>query len=157
MLLDPGEQERRINGWGRVLATACRSGRIARLQISERTLPDSGTGLAEWWARHGTDDGSWPATTYRELIERAGPTGERHATTISVALDMNASGRQIRSAGGGIRGAAAVLRQEMTTLVTALRAADLTTTGWLAPGEVAVILRSAYDPAAAPALERHGV
>ena len=155
VLLDPGEQERRINGWGRVLATACRSGRIARLQVCERTLPDSGTGLAEWWARHGTDDESWPATTYRELIERAGPTGERHATTISIALDMNASGRQIRSAGGGIRGAAAVLRQEMTTLVAALRAADLATTGWLAPGEVAVILRSAYDPAAAPALERH--
>jgi hypothetical protein len=155
VLLDPGEQERRINGWGRVLATACRSGRIARLQVCERTLPDSGTGLAEWWAKHGTDDESWPATTYRELIERAGPTGERHATTISIALDMNAAGRQIRSAGGGIRGAAAVLRQEMTTLVTALRAADLATTGWLAPGEVAVILRSAYDPAAAPVLERH--
>lgn len=60
VLLDPGEQERRVTGWGRVLATACRSGRIARLQVSERTLPDSGSGLAEWWARHGKDDGSWP-------------------------------------------------------------------------------------------------
>lgn len=155
VLLDPGEQERRVAGWGRVLATACRSGRIARVQVSERTLPDSGSGLAEWWARHGTDDGSWPATTYRELIERAGPAGERHATTISIALDMHSAARQIRSAGGGVRGAAAVLRQEMTTLVTALRAADLTTTGWLSPDEIAVVLRSAYDPAAAPALERH--
>ena len=54
------------------------------------------------------------------------------------------------------RGAAAVLRQEMSALATALRAAELTSTGWLTPGEVAVILRSAYDPAAAPALERHG-
>ena len=35
-----------------------------------------------------------------------------------------------------------------------MRAAELTSTGWLTPGEVAVILRSAYDPAAAPALER---
>jgi hypothetical protein len=155
VLLDPGEQERRVAGWGRVLATACRSGRIARVQVSERTLPDSGSGLAEWWARHGRDDGSWPATTYRELIERAGPAGERHATTISIALDMHSAARQIRSAGGGVRGAAAVLRQEMTTLVTALRAADLTTTGWLSPDEIAVMLRSAYDPAAAPALERH--
>ena len=155
VLLDPGEQQRRVTGWGRVLATACRSGRIARLQVSERTLPDSGSGLAEWWATHGKDDDSWPATTYRELIERAGPTSERHATTISLALDMHAAARQIRSAGGNLRGAASVLRQEMTTLVTALRAADLTTTGWLSPGEVAIILRSAYDPAVAPALERH--
>ena len=156
VLLDPGEQQRRVSGWGRVLASACRSGRIARIQVSERTLPDSGTGLAEWWRQHGTDDGSWAATTYRELIDRAGPAGERHATTISLALDMKTAARQIRTAGGGVRGAAAVLRQEMTTLTTALRAAELASTGWLAPGEVAVILRSAYDPAAAPAQERHG-
>jgi hypothetical protein len=113
-------------------------------------------GLAEWWRTHGIDDGSWAATTYAELIERAGPAGERHATTISLALDMRAASRQIRTSGGGMRGAAAVLRQEMTTLTTALRAAELSSTGWLTPGEVAVILRSAYDPAAAPALERHG-
>lgn len=156
VLLDPGEQQRRVSGWGRVLASACRSGRIARIQVSERTLPDSGSGLVEWWRTHGSDDGSWAATTYAELIERAGPAGERHATTISLALDIKAASRQIRTCGGGVRGAAAVLRQEMTTLTTALRTAELATSGWLTPGEVAVILRGAYDPAAAPALERHG-
>lgn len=156
VLLDPGEQQRRVTGWGRVLAAACRSGRIARIQVQERTLPDSGSGLAEWWREHGRDDGSWAATTYRELIERAGPAGERHATTISLALDMRAAARQIRSAGGGMKGAAAVLRQEMQSFQTALRSAELHLTGWLTPGDVALILRTAYDPAAGPALERHG-
>ena len=156
ILLDPGEQERRVTTWGRVLATACRSGRIATVQILERTLPDSGTGLAEWWAQHGTHDQSGASTTYAELIERAGPAGERHATTISLALNMRAAARQIRTAGGGIKGAAAVLRQEMGTLTTALRSADLNPSGWLTAGDVAVILRSSYDPAIAAALERHG-
>lgn len=156
VLLDPGEQERRVSSWGRVLATVCRSGRVATLQVLERTLPDSGTGLAEWWTSHGSNDDSWASTTYAELIERAGPAGERHATTLSLALDMKAAGRQIRTAGGGIRGAAAVLRQEMATLTAALRAADLTPTGWLNAGQIAVILRSAYDPAIAATLERHG-
>src|SRR5699024_4400448 len=78
------------------------------------------------------------------------------ATTLSLALDMRTAARQIRTAGGGLRGAAAVLRQEMTTLVAALRAADLTPSEWLTPGEVAVILRSAYDPPIAATLERHG-
>jgi hypothetical protein len=155
-LLDPGEQERRVTTWGRVLATACRSGRIATVQILERTLPDSGSGLAEWWAQHGTHDQSWASTTYAELIERAGPAGERHATTISLALNMRSAARQIRTAGGGIKGAAAVLRQEMGTLTTALRSADLNPSGWLTAGDLAVILRSAYDPAVAAALERHG-
>lgn len=156
ILLDPGEQERRVTAWGRVLATTCRSGRIATLQVLERTLPDSGTGLAEWWAEHGTHDTSWASTTYAELIERAGPAGERHATTISLALNMRTAARQIRTAGGGIRGAAGVLRQGMGTLTTALRSADLDPSGWLTAGDVAVILRSAYDPAMAAALERHG-
>lgn len=156
VLLDPGEQERRVSSWGRVLATVCRSGRISMLQVLERTLSDSGTGLAEWWASHGTADASWVSTTYSELIERAGPAGERHATTLSLSLDMRAASRQIRTAGGGIRGAAAVLRQEMSTLVAALRSADLSPSSWLSCGEIAVILRSAYDPAVAATLERHG-
>jgi hypothetical protein len=156
VLLDPVEQDRRVTGWGRVLATVCRSGRIATLQVLERTLPDSGKGLAQWWESHGLQDGSWASRTYAELIERAGPAGERHASTVSLALDMKVAARAIRAAGGGMRGAAAVLRQEMATLTTALRAADLHPSAWLSPGEVALMLRSAYDPAAAGALERHG-
>jgi hypothetical protein len=154
-LLDPGEQHRRVTGWGRVLAGTCRSGRIARLQVSERTLPDSGTGLVEWWDRHGIDDDSWAAATYRDLIHRAGPAGERHATTIALSLDLTAASRPVRTQGGGMRGAAAVLRQEMTALTRALRAADLTVGGWLTADELAVILRTAYDPVVGVELERH--
>jgi hypothetical protein len=156
ILLDPLEQERRVTSWGRVLATACRSGRIASLQVMERTLPESGKGLAEWWSQHGSQDGSWTSTTYGELIERAGPAGERHASTISISLDLKAASRAIRAAGSGNRGAAAVLRQEMSTMTAALRAADLAPSHWLGPGDLALILRSAYDPVVAGALERHG-
>ncbi|MDQ3155397.1 MAG: PrgI family protein [Actinomycetota bacterium] len=156
ILLDPIEQQRRVTSWGRVLATACRSGRIASLQVMERTLPDSGKGLAEWWAQHGQQNGSWPSTTYGELIDRAGPAGERHSSTVSVSIDIKAAARAIRAAGGGNRGAASVLRQEMSTITAALRAADLAPTGWLEPGDLALILRSAYDPVVAGALERHG-
>lgn len=156
ILLDPAEQERRVTGWSRVLSTVCRSGRIARLQVLERTLPDSGTGLQQWWREHGVQDGSWVAQTYQELIDRAGPTGERHVSTVSLSLDMKAASRAIRSAGGGIRGAAQVLRQEMTTLTTALRTAELKPGSWYTPGQLAVVLRSAYDPQIAATLERSG-
>ena len=156
ILLDPVEQERRVVSWSRVLATACRSGRIASLQVMERTLPDSGKGLAEWWSSHGSHDESWTSATYSELIGRAGPAGERHASTISLSLDMKTAARAIRAAGGGSRGAAAVLRQEMSTITAALRAADLAPSEWLEPGDLAVMLRGAYDPVVASALERHG-
>ncbi len=154
VLLDPADQQRRVTGWSRVLATCCRSGRIARLQVLERTLPDSGAGLTAWWREHGVNDGSWVAQTYTELVERAGPVGEQHVTTVSLALDLKAASRAIRSAGGGLRGAAHVLRQEMTTLATALRSADLTPSPWFTPDDLAVALRTAYDPAVSTALQR---
>jgi hypothetical protein len=156
ILLDPAEQERRVQAWGRVLATVCRSTRIARLQVLERTLPDSGSGLLQWWAEHGTDDGSWVSRTYRDLIDRAGPAGERHVTTISLALDLRAASRVVRTAGGGMTGATAVLRQEMATLTSALRAADLRPAAWHTPAQLAVMLRTAYDPESAATLERSG-
>jgi len=156
ILLDPLEQQRRVTGWGRVLSSVCRSGRVARLQVLERTLPDSGTGLQQWWKRHGIPDGSWVSNTYQELIERAGPTGERHVSTVSLSLDLKTAARAVRAAGGGIRGAAAVLRQEMSTLATALRAAELKPGRWHTPGDLAVVLRAAYDPQIAATLERTG-
>lgn len=91
-----------------------------------------------------------------ELIDRAAPAGEHHSTTISLTLDMKAASRQVRTAVGGVKGSAAVLCQEMATLTAALRTADLTPGAWPTPGQVAVILRSAYDPAIAATLERHG-
>jgi hypothetical protein len=44
----------------------------------------------------------------------------------------------------------------MATLSAALRSADLAPTDWLDPGDLALVLRAAYDPAVSSALERHG-
>src|SRR3954471_3068525 len=64
ILLDPIERQRRVTSWGRVLATASRSGRIASVQVMERTLPDSGKELAEWWSQHGSHNTGWTSATY---------------------------------------------------------------------------------------------
>ncbi|WP_407343549.1 SCO6880 family protein [Pengzhenrongella phosphoraccumulans] len=157
VLLAPGDQDRRVAGWGRVLATCCASGRIARVQILERTLPDSGHGVRQHWRDRGRRDGSWSARQYDELVEQAGPAAERHETTISISLDMTRTRRAVRAEGGGVGGAAAVLRRELATVVAALRAADITVDGWVEPDDLAVMLRLAYDPGAAQSLDRTGV
>lgn len=41
-------------------------------------------------------------------------------------------------------------------MTAALRAAGVAPSGWLEPGDLALIRRSAYDPVVAGALERHG-
>ncbi|MBE1878974.1 SCO6880 family protein [Myceligenerans pegani] len=155
-LLDPADQARRVAGWGRVLAGVCRSGRIAALQVTERTWPGSGTALTDWWTSHrASGDDSFAARVYGELIERAGPVSERHQTLIRLVLDMRKAARAIRAAGGGLGGAAAVLRQETETLTAALRSADLTVGAPLGPSELALWLRTAYDPDSAARLEAH--
>src|SRR5699024_3973013 len=111
-LLAPAEQAPRAASWGRVLATVCRAARSGPRRAVARPLPDAGTGLAEWGAEHGSAADPWASTIYTQLLGRAGPAGERHASTISLSLDMKPAARQIRTAGGGLKGAAAVLRQE---------------------------------------------
>ena len=110
-LLAATDQARRVAGWGRALATCCASGRISRVQVLERTMPDTGQGVRQYWAQHGQRDGGWAATQYETLIEHAAPTSERHETTISVSVDLTRTRRAVRAHGGGITGAAAVLRR----------------------------------------------
>lgn len=157
VLQAPADQDRRVAGWGRVLATTCASGRIARVQVLQRTLPDSGHAVRTHYDTHGLLDGTWAARQYRELLERAAPATERHETTISISLDLNRARRAIKADGGGMTGAAAVLRRELTTVLAALRAADITVTGWVDPTDLALMLRTAYDPAAATTLDSASV
>src|SRR5262249_18043442 len=67
VLADRATQERRIAAWGALLAQAGQEGsRIAALQWLERTIPDNGHDLAQWWADHGVP-GSAYAAAYQEL------------------------------------------------------------------------------------------
>ena len=52
-LLDPGTQNANVDGWGRALAALARTGQVARIQVIERTVPDSGDALRRYWEEHG--------------------------------------------------------------------------------------------------------
>ncbi len=148
VLLSPAEQDRRVASLARVYATACASGRISRVQILERTLPDSGQGIRQHWEANNHSRSPWAQQQYQQLVDNAGPTTERHETTISISLDLTRAKRAVRAESGGMRGAATVLRRELTTIVAALRAADISVEGWVQPDDLAVMVRMAYDPRA---------
>ena len=148
MLLSPAEQDRRVAGLARVYATACASGRISRVQILERALPDSGQGVRRHWEAQGRPRSEWAAEQYQRLVEAAGPTTERHETTISISLDLTRASATSERRAAACGEAAVVLRRELNTVVQALRAADIAVEGWVQPDELAVMLRMAYDPAA---------
>lgn len=148
VLLSPDEQARRVSGWGRALAGLAASGTCARIQVLEVALPDSGEGIAGWWKSHGREDRRyWTVRQYQELVRRYAPAASSHRTLIALALDMKQASRAIRDAGRGMRGAAAVLRQEMTAFESGLQVAELELAGWLDEAGLASALRSTYDPA----------
>lgn len=154
VLLDSSEQAQRVDGWARALAGLCQGGRIARVQVLERTIPDSGDGLTRWWAENGTDPTSWAARTYEALITGSGPATERHETHLALSLDLRGAHRQVRQAGGGLAGATRVLGAEMRSFTRGLHAAGVGVVEWLDARTLAGVIRGAYDPASIPMMER---
>nr|WP_324615500.1 SCO6880 family protein [Streptomyces sp. NRRL F-4489] len=101
-LLDPGTQNANVNGWGRALASLARTGQVARIQVIERTVPDSGDALRRYWEEHGQPDAPVAGAVYSELIQSAGPVAAPHEAYVAVSLDAKAARRLINQAGGGL-------------------------------------------------------
>ncbi|MFB7666910.1 SCO6880 family protein [Kitasatospora sp. NPDC056138] len=153
-LLDPANQNAKVAGWGRALAALARTGHIARIQVIERTVPDSGDALRRYWEDHGKSDAPLAGQIYSELIQSAGPAAAPHEAYVAVALDTRATKRLIKQAGGGLTGSFSVLAQLTATFDQAARTAGLNPTGWLSATEIAAVVRTAYDPKALAALDR---
>jgi hypothetical protein len=79
-------------------------------------------------------------------MRTAAPAASTHRTLIALSLDLRAARTHIKQSGRGIRGAAAFLRQEMTSLEAGLRAADLSLATWLNEIELAATLRESFEP-----------
>jgi hypothetical protein len=147
VLLAPDDQRSRVVGWSRALAGLAASGTCAAIQVLESTLPDPGHRVRAWYVAHGISDGSWADRQYDQLIAEA-VGSSTHRTTVTLVLDLGRAARAIKHAGRGIAGAAAVLRSDMAALESSLRAAGLRADRWLAPEDLAVIVRQVYDPGA---------
>ncbi|MCK7626179.1 PrgI family protein [Streptomyces sp. RS10V-4] len=153
-LLDPAAQSDNVAGWGRTLAALSRTGHIARVQVLERTVPDSGDALNRYWTEHGDAGTPLAGPLYGELLAAAGPAAAPHEAYVALALDLKAARRLINQAGGGLTGAFAVLSQLTSTFDLSARNSGLTPGGWLAAAEIAAVVRTAYDPKASAALDQ---
>ncbi|MEV1068572.1 SCO6880 family protein [Streptomyces sp. NPDC050263] len=153
-LLDPATQSSNVAGWGRTLAALARTGHIARVQVLERTVPDSGDALNRYWHEHGNEATHLAGPIYRDLLAAAGPAAAPHEAYVALALDLKAARRLINQAGGGLTGGFAVLAQLTSTFDQAARTAGLTPSGWLDASEIAAVIRTAYDPKASAALDQ---
>jgi hypothetical protein len=147
-LLDPAEKQRRLDGWAAVLAGLCRDGSaVHRVQWVERATPGERDGLRRYLEESGRPAGPRPRESYAELISGAGPVGQAHLTVLVLAVHLRKAARVARGFGRGQAAGCAVLRRELRLLQGQLRNADLIVDRVLTAGEVAAIMRGAFDPA----------
>ena len=147
-LADRSTQQERVSGWGSLLAQLGQEGsRLNAIQWLERTIPDSGRGLENWWGERGVTSAP-SATDYAQLITDAGPAATKHETFVVASIDERRCRRAIRAAGGGPDGTAQVLVNELSWIEAGLRRCDVHVTGWLGPRDLGRLIRTQYDPAA---------
>ena len=156
-LLETSVRGSRVEAWGSLLAQLCAENAvIARLQVLERTVPDSGDALYRDWARRGVHDGSLQAANYEQLLTAVDGSTQAHECFLAVTVDARRAASEIRQAGGGHQGAAAVVLREVDKIADSLRTAGVTVEGWCPPRLFGEIIRTAYDPASRPLVRRRG-
>ncbi len=141
-LLDPEVQERRLAQWGTVLTTAANAP-VRRLQWIERTAPAQGDELARWL--HGARDPSLPlrgtqiVESYLELIGQSTQVTHDHEILLAVQLDTSR-----------LHGSSELLPEQVVEQVghiaRGLEAAEIKVLGALSAGQLARVLRTAFDP-----------
>jgi hypothetical protein len=153
-LADRSTQHERVSAWGSLLAQLGQEGsRLAAIQWLERTIPDTGRGLQEWWESHG-DRTAPSAKNYERLIAAAGPAATKHESYVAVSIDERRCRRAIRAAGGGPDGTAKVLVDELRWVEAGLRRCGAQVTGWLGPQDLGRLVRTQYDPASSAEIDQ---
>ncbi len=144
-LRDDAEQHQLVGGWAEVLASMADSGSpITRLQVLERTLPDTG----EDAARYLKDEMRRPAgddlvRSYLELLDEAAPVNREHETLVVLQADLRRLGPLMRQFRDRDLAAYVALVQELTSLTDRLQAAEVAVEGALPPRLLAETVRVA--------------
>jgi hypothetical protein len=124
------------------------------LALQVRTVPDDGTARAQWARDHRRDDE--PELSHRlhaQLDAAMQGAAVRTEAFVTVVVHEDAVGRSARRAGRGVQGRARIL---YTTLaeVEARLLGSIGCTGvtWLDSADLAVAIRTGFEPGDAPAL-----
>lgn len=142
-LLDPEAQERRLARWGLVLSGSADSA-VRRIQWLERTAPAQGDELARWL--HTARDPAIPlrgapiVESYLELIATSAQVTQAHEILIAIQVDS----ARIRERGRDAVSRALIEAAER--IAQNLEAAEISVLGALSAGQIARLMRTAFDP-----------
>ncbi len=166
LLEEPSAQEEQLARWGALLARLAQPGsELDRLQWIVQRAPDEGSGLRRYFEQVRARDLPEAAAAIRSYLDLlAGVSGSSddgggggatasYRTLLAVQVSARTSARAIRRAGGGDRGACAVLSQALEMVTAGLGNLGAGGQHPLGVREYQGLLRLAADPAAQPILD----
>jgi hypothetical protein len=136
-----------VAGWSGVLASLAREGSVVhRVQWIERSVPDDG-GEIRRHVEDGAvlDAGSLARRSYSTLVDDETAAVHRHEVMVALTVHAGGAARAVKAAGGGQRGACAVLLRELASLARRLGEAGLDVAGVLTPALLADTVRRCFD------------
>jgi hypothetical protein len=153
-LLERGDQDRLLQGWGDVLAGFCTERRlVSRVQVTEWAAPVGLGDHQRFLADHAAPGANQAGLeSYRELLAEAAPASVGHEALVTVTVDQR---RVTGSRAGGAQGdsALAALLDELRLASMRLEAANLVVGPPLSAAQTAEALRLRCDPSCRERLE----
>ena len=143
LLEDPGSQDLRVAGWGRVLAALCQQPEIVRVQLLHRSSADGAAGVRRWWAEHALADAPWASRVVADLLAESTTLTDRRDCLLAVAVRVPRGSRLLDAA------AVDAAEQHLAAITDALASAEVDVRGIVTPARLRRVLRTAYDPTTA--------
>jgi hypothetical protein len=152
-MLSDAQCERLANRLGNLLLSIGHREVIDRMSLLVRTVPDDGADHQAWRTEHEVPDA--PALARQataELDRLVGAVSVRHEVFVTLSGTEDALRRPAAAAGGGVAGRAAVLYRVLDGLEDKLKSLGATGVKWLSGPELAVAIRTGFNPATAAGL-----
>jgi hypothetical protein len=142
VLDEPGMQEAKVAGWGRVLAAAGQQPALVRLQVLARTVPGGLAPARRWWREHCANARGPVLQALAGMLDEGFVVPARRETLLAVAV--RTPGRRAWANGDGL----GLVARHLNAVAASLAGADLTPEVWLDREELTGALRGAFDPQA---------
>lgn len=153
-LLDDPQKRERVDSWALFQSSLVKHPGLSRIQVLLTSRVSSPTAIRDYYEPRASHDVTpWAREQYETLLDHAVANSPQHEQFIVIVLDKTRLGRDIKAQGGGRVGLANVMSREVDTTTASLRDCGVTVRSWLGARHGAAVMRKAYDPQAADAIE----
>lgn len=153
-MADDADRSRMGAGLSELFEAASASSLIDVVAICVRTVPDDGTERAEWVRQHArTTEPEISARIHAQLDASINGAAVRTEAFVTVVVREDAVAKDARRAGRGVTGRARILYGVLGEVEARLMGAiGCTQVRWLDSADLAIAIRTGFEPGDAPAL-----